>query len=264
MSLTPHGPGFSFLDSFADTSKFSIDSIFSNSLNETRYFCVYLPKGFSSAKKYPVVYATDGQIITKEGYIKHIDSLIENHIAQPFVLIGAYSNEKIVEGEMFEYRNYEYVETITSSKDSSLNTLYKKHMLFFLNELIPLCEKKYSLLTSPKYRTFYGVSNGAAFGATLCFEHPKIFKNFILCSVAGISNSINQYLNNINNDFSKYDLSYYIAFGKSESDYELNNLQKFLTAKKVPFKTIVYDGAHERKLWQYYFTKYIVETEKMN
>ena len=135
-------------------------------------------------------------------------------------------------------------------------------MLFFLNELMPLCETKYSLSESPKYRTFYGVSNGAAWGTTFCFEHPGVFRNFILCSVAGISTSINLYLSKINNDFSKYDLSYCIAFGKSEPDYELNNIQNFLTNKKVPYKTIVYDGGHERKYWQYYFTHYIAEIEK--
>jgi predicted alpha/beta superfamily hydrolase len=77
-------------------SKFLIDTLQSRYMNEPRVICIYLPKDYSDSVQYPVVFATDGQMITDGRYRALLDSLIDRKIIPPIILAGAYSNEKPV------------------------------------------------------------------------------------------------------------------------------------------------------------------------
>ena len=73
-------------------SKYYTDSIYSNSLSEYRKHNVYLPKGFNSKNNYPIVYATDGNNIEGNNFIKKpLDSLINNKIIKPIIYIESQS-----------------------------------------------------------------------------------------------------------------------------------------------------------------------------
>jgi enterochelin esterase-like enzyme len=240
----------------SDTSRYFVDSFYSSSLKENRKFSVYLPAGYNKSKKYPVIYASDGQILETGGYRASIDSLIAKKIIPPLVMIGAYSNERAIPGDFLEYRNYEYVKSMHSKADSLLNERYQQHLDFFVDELMPYCEGKYSVSKKQKDKIFYGFSNGAALGVTAGLEEGGLFNNYILCSIAGITNSLEQYFNStvINK---KQSFHYYIAFGKKEPDFEINSFKEYLDKKHISYDLVLYEGGHERVQWKHYFIEFL-------
>ena len=98
-------------------SKYYTDSIYSNSLSEYRKHNIYLPKGFSPNKSYPIVYATDGNDIKDNSFIdKTLDSLINNNIINPIIYVESHSNRKIADSSgtigngkkyYLSYRNFD-------------------------------------------------------------------------------------------------------------------------------------------------------------
>ena len=120
-------------------SYIKLDSINSEFLGEYRKVVTYLPKDYDSVKKYPIIYAPDGQIILESDYKSLLDSLISQKKIPPLVLIGAYSNETVV-GKNLTLRNYEYVKK--SRNEPQYGELYDKHLSFFLYELKEYLDNK--------------------------------------------------------------------------------------------------------------------------
>ncbi|MDQ7918219.1 alpha/beta hydrolase-fold protein [Mesonia sp. MT50] len=170
------------------TSKFFTDSIYSEHLNEYQKHNVYLPKGFDRDKNYSIIYGTDGNKNLENSSIKkNLDSLIENHIIKPIIYIGSHSNDKIADSTSvrdndgnkiyLHYRNFEYVEQdYLELINPNLADRFKNHMLYFKDELIPQVEEKLNPNSTKKDRLFYGVSNGAGFGANLLNKPVVHFK----------------------------------------------------------------------------------------
>jgi enterochelin esterase-like enzyme len=141
MELTLVSIVFSTVNARAQTnvakSLFITDTVYSHYLKEPRLINVYLPGNYSPSNKYPVVYATDGQIIATGNYVNILDSLIENKLISPIILVGVYSNEKEEKGSNYvSYRQYEYIET-WGENDSVLGNRFENHLHFFVNEIIP-------------------------------------------------------------------------------------------------------------------------------
>jgi len=147
-----------------------LDSIYSKNLEQYRSFYVYLPPKYSKKVKYPVVYATDGQILSDSLCFDRMDSLIEHKIIKPFIMVCVFSNEKKVENDFLEYRNYEYLKSYSNSKRIDNKHLFNAHLKFFVEELLKFTEEKYSISTKFEERSMYGFSNGAAFCLALSFE----------------------------------------------------------------------------------------------
>jgi len=157
------------------------DTIQSKYLKEDRIISIYFPKNYSNLMEYPVIFATDGQIITDGKYNILLDSIIENKIIPPIILIGIYSNEKPATSNS-EYRNYEYIESWSNKKDTILGCRFENHLSFFIKEVIQYIENQYSVTKNRENRMFYGCSNGAGFGITLLFKHPELFSNYLCFS----------------------------------------------------------------------------------
>jgi enterochelin esterase-like enzyme len=84
-------------------SKYYTDSIYSKSLSEYRKHNVYLPQNFNKQIKHSIIYATDGSSISADDALKKtLDSLIENKIIKPLILIESYANSKIAETVHFK------------------------------------------------------------------------------------------------------------------------------------------------------------------
>lgn len=248
-------PVFVVACSFAGTaqSRFFKDSVFSKSLNEERFLTIYLPDGYnnSDSLKYPVIYTTDGQLIT-DSYRKLLDSLVANKLVKPFILIGSHSNETPA-GKGTELRNYDYL-----PGDPKIKSLYSNrfadHMQFFTNELVAYAETNYAVSKKPKERAFYGVSNGADFGVSLALAHPDQFKNFVLLSVfQGTKESFN---------WKKRDgLYFYLGYGLKEPSNvskEIVRMEKYLVKNQVPQTVVTWNGGHERSFWEQTFVKSIL------
>jgi len=234
-------------------SNYYTDSIFSNSLNEYRKHNIYLPKGFDRQKKYPIIYATDGNEI-EEGELKiQLDSLIDNHIIKPIIFIESFSNKKIVNSYISEnkkdtfyltYRNYEYMNRDWSNH--LLASRFENHMSYFKDELIPSVEKEFNQILQNNDRYFFGVSNGAGFGINLLNRYPELIGTYICFSIYGVKIKTLTWLKGV-----KYpDL--YIEYGDKEHLFLANDADVLKSKYKDLSSFInikVFEGGHEYKKW---------------
>ena len=237
-------------------SQFFTDSLFSSNLNEYRKITVYLPDEYKNSKIiYPVIYTTDGQSIT-DIYRKNIDSLIENKLAKPFILICSHSNEKPVGG--VAYRNLDY-KRMTYNPEFPLTIRFDQHMKFFTDELIQYAESNYRVSKEPDERTFYGTSNGADFGVSLAQDYPLLIKNFILFSVFNGTDGTFKW--------SKRDkLYFYLGYGLKEPAHvkeEAVRMEKYFIGHKISQTLVTWSGGHERKEWESTFVKALISLNQL-
>ena len=232
-----------------------LDSVYSKNLEQYRSFYVYLPPKYSKTVKYPVVYATDGQILTDSLYFDRMDSLIENKKLKPFIMISVFSNEKKVENDFLEYRNYEYLKSFANTKRIDNKHLFNAHLKFFTEELIKYTEEKYSITTKFRERYLYGFSNGAAFCLALSFEYPNLFGSYILPSMYGGDFAINELL--AKKDETKLLSKYYFSYGTKESYNEILLIKKLEKQKQINCTISKFNGGHERTKWAGEFLNYM-------
>jgi enterochelin esterase-like enzyme len=233
----------------------TLDSIYSKHLEQYRSFYVYLPKNYSRDTKYPVIYATDGQSLSDSLYFNIIDSLIDNNMVKPFIIIGVFSNEQKVENDFLEYRNYEYLESWSNSKLIDNKHLYKSHFKFFTEELISHIEEKYSVSKKFEERFMYGFSNGAAFCLSLSLKKPELFGSYILPSLVGGDYFINEYLQK--KETPKLLSKYYFSYGTKEPFNEIDIIKKFVKQKQINCTISKFKGEHERTKWAGEFLNYM-------
>jgi enterochelin esterase-like enzyme len=239
-------------------SRFFMDSLFSENLNEMRLLTIYLPDGYNSggAARYPVIYATDGQLLT-ESYRKNIDSLIGNQLVKPFVLIGSHSNEKPIGG--VEYRNLDY-KRMTYNPEFPLTIRFDQHMKFFTEELISDSESKYRISGEAEKRSFFGVSNGADFGVSLAEDHPELIKNFVLFSIFNGKGAVFKWKK-------KDGMYFYLGYGLKELEHvkkEMEHMENYCLQNNVSRTLVTWSGGHDRKEWESAFIKALIRLNKTN
>lgn len=178
-------------------SRMITETIYSEALGEERTCCVYLPENFDPDQTYPVVFATDGQVLLDGGYDTLLDELIEKGTIPPVVLIGAYSNENTVSDGM-ELRYYEYIDSddATSrsdadaaggaSADPRIAGRFHHHLSYFTSELRDSIFTEYAIRPDTRKILFYGCSNGGDYGLTLYTTQPgELFTDYICLSPVG-------------------------------------------------------------------------------
>lgn len=245
-------------------STFFTDSIYCNYLGEYRKHNVYLPKGFDSIIKYPIIYATDGgtSLTDKKAVL---DSLIAHKIIKPIIFVASFSNPKIADSTStkygdgrkayLDYRNFEYVDRKPDrAEDSLLVHLFINHKSYFTSELIPQIEKKYNQNLKREDRYFYGVSNGAGFGASLLNSHPDLLGTYLCFSTFGGDIQTNVWQENV--AYPKLYLYYGTEefFLKDDADF----LQAKYTERNLPIEVKEYEGGHKDKFWSKEFIGIIV------
>lgn len=244
-------------------SKFYTDSIYSKKISEYRKHNIYLPKGFVKSKKYPIIYATDGNNKITE-MKETLDSLINNNIIKPIIFVASFSNNKIADSTSMKtasgekiylpYRYFEYVNQASMiTKDSLIRKRFQNHMSYFVDELIPQFEQKFSQYLNKKDRYFYGVSNGAGFGIDLLYMYPNLIGSYICLSAYGDDIQTNNWNKNINYP------NLYLQYGSEES--HLKEYADFLESKYKELNLFieikVFDGGHNNKYWSNEFIEVI-------
>jgi enterochelin esterase-like enzyme len=247
-------------------SDFFTDSIYSKHLNEYRKHNVYLPHGFEIGKNYPIIYATDGNKIKGESFYKEtLDSLIQNEIIKPIILILSHSNKKIADSTTVKrgdgsksylaYRNFEYINDYAStSKDSLLANRFNNHMKYFNEELISNVEDELNQNINKEDRYFYGVSNGAGFGLSFLNNHPNTIGTYLCFSTFG---------GNIQSNIWKENIEYpklYLEYG-NEEPFFLKEDAEFLKSKYEKLNLFAnineFNGGHDYRKWNEKFTEII-------
>lgn len=239
-------------------SQFYIDSIYSKNLEEYRKHNVYLPKGFNIEKKYPIIYATDGSEQIENNFFKRVlDSLIQNDIIEPTIYIGSHSNSKIADSTnskagdgkkiLLQYRNFEYVEqSDLETYMPNLADRFINHMLYFTDELIPQVEQTLHQNNDRKDRIFYGVSNGAGFGANLLNKYPEIIGTYVCYSTLGSNVERNNW------DENKAYPNLYLQYGNEESfifKLEAEDLKDKYDELNLFCELKSFDGGHDYEKW---------------
>jgi enterochelin esterase-like enzyme len=231
----------------AEESRIEHFTFYSKSLGELRELTVYLPENFKSEDSYNVIFCTDGQFIN-EKYKTKLDSIFSVKNTYPFVIVGANSNEKLIPNSYFEYRNFEYIENM-SSDDSDLNSRFERHMNFFVHEIDEYLKEELMLKINSKY--FYGVSNGAGCGVSISKYYPELFSKYILYSMAG------ENYKNLRWHLDNYPF-FIIRYGNKEMKPLIKNNKKFSKyLSKNHYKHIFesYNGGHQREDWLNQFIK---------
>lgn len=238
-------------------SVFLIDSIFSSHLNEYRKHNIYLPQDFNSEKKYPIIYATDGNSnITDKKEV--FDSLIEAKTIKPFIFVASFANGKIGDSTsttrgdgsqlLLTYRYFEYVKQ-TFTEDNiypHLEDRFENHMAYFSRELIPKIESKYHQKPKKENRYFYGVSNGAGFGLSLLNHNPELIGTYLCFSTFGGDIQTNTW--DVNTNYPNL----YLRYG-SDEPFFLKEDAEFLKSKFKDANSFIdvktFQGNHNDQFW---------------
>lgn len=242
---------FSFLSLRAQQSgRFVVDSIQSEALDHVRKVSIYLPPFFDPNREYPVILATDGQIIEENNYARTLDSLIAGKWIEPCILIAPFSDETPVNG--VTVRNLEY--SVPGEGNEIAESYFTNHLRFFTQELKDTILKKYAVKVRMPF-LFYGCSNGGDYGLFLYGRKEPLFDTYICLSPVNTPDESFKYNANAR---------LYVAYGDKELEFPFGinlvglqeEMQKY-TAKNVTIKS--YKGGHERGKWMDSFCTFIKE-----
>lgn len=126
-------------------------------------YSVYLPKGYSTSRKYPVIYVTDGYEYLHErlgNMATILDNLIEDKKIEPVVAVFV-----------------DHREPVNRSNNRRMTELAMnpKYLTFFSDEFVPFIESAYSVSGDPKERAILGTSMGGLTSAYFGFTKPGVF-----------------------------------------------------------------------------------------
>lgn len=150
----------------------------SKALGGIRKVRVYLPPGHDRAKRYPVIYSTDGNDSASV-----LEPLITSGKMAPLIVVAATSGDYLGDRSKGydptkDLRSMEYL----TGEDAER---YSKHEKFFCDELRAWAETEFGASGSPADRAIFGCSNGARFAVDMGVRHPDLYGHVIAFSVAG-------------------------------------------------------------------------------
>ncbi|MGA9511162.1 MAG: alpha/beta hydrolase family protein [Candidatus Sulfotelmatobacter sp.] len=160
-------------------SRIECDVINSRILKYAVHYCVYLPASYDSAanknppQHYPVLYFLHGlgdneKTLFNNGGWTMLDDLRQQHKLGDFLIVAP-------EGRRSFYIN---------SADGSV-----RYSDFFLQEFIPLIERKYRIAKGRSNRAITGISMGGYGALRFAFSHPEMFSAVSAQSAALITES---------------------------------------------------------------------------
>jgi enterochelin esterase-like enzyme len=153
----------------------------SKTLGLRRMLRVYTPPGYSSGRKYPVLYLQHGLGNTSTEWTQRakapiiVDNLLADHkIQQPFIIVFPSGNATATMAD----------EKQGDRTQESYGTPYQEDLL---KEIIPFVESDYSVYTDREHRALAGMSMGS--GQTLNIGLTNLDKFAWIASVAAAPNT---------------------------------------------------------------------------
>lgn len=148
-----------------------LDSLYSETLKESRKIYIQLPSSYSPEKKqkYPVVYILDGEIFLPT--VNNVLDYYSGGYMPEMVLVGISNNNN---------RTRDLTTSVIKSKYgvpfNEKNGEAEKFSQFIEKELIPYIEEKYNV---SNFRTLIGHSYGGLFAIYTLINHPALFANYL-------------------------------------------------------------------------------------
>jgi|GEM_PF-2780169 len=152
--------GFAQLRSSADTISYGyrVDTLYSDSLKETRYIKIALPEKFSPGKTYPVFFTLDEDWMF-EPVMVNVRQLTDAGIIPPSIVIGVHSNNRSKDLRMGSDGNF--------TKNS------RDFYHYLNNELFAYISKN---VTMPAFPILIGHSDAAVFSQKVLVQDDQPFR----------------------------------------------------------------------------------------
>lgn len=155
---------------------------------DARNVDIWLPPGYSSSKKYAVVYIHDGQMLfdssktwnKQEWKVDEVASkLQEKKSIKDFIVIGIWNNGEYRHSEYFAQRIIDSIPV--SLQKQIVNTYFKgtpladKYLKFIVDELKPYIDSNFSTQSDADNTFIMGSSMGGVISLYAICEYPHIF-----------------------------------------------------------------------------------------
>lgn len=251
----------------------------------SRNIDIWLPDGYSSQKKYAVLYMHDGQMLFdsaitwnhQEWKVDEVAAtLIKNKLVRDFIVVGIWNGGTTRHSDYFPQKPYEWLNA--TDKDTIIAQLQRagrtkngfqpvsdNYLRFIAKELKPYIDKQYSVYKDRGNTFIAGSSMGGLISLYAICEYPKVFGGAACLSThwIGIFSAEN---NPIPNAFFQY-ISHHLPNPKNHKlyfDYGDQTLDAFYPPiqKEVDhilitkgftersWKTIFFEGDdHSEKSW---------------
>jgi enterochelin esterase-like enzyme len=154
---------------------------------QSREIDVWLPPGYNTQNKYPVLYMQDGQMLFDSTKTwnhqaweidKTISELIHEGKINPCIVVGIWNNGKYRASEYFPQKALAFLskdgkrEMMSLMMDTSLADNYLK---FIVKELKPFIDSNFSTLASQQNTFIAGSSFGGLIALYAVCEYPSVF-----------------------------------------------------------------------------------------
>ena len=156
-------------------------------LNDTMTIDVWLPEGFDTDRRYPVLYMHDGQNLydantTWNHQSWEMDSaggrLIANGETDPFIIVGIHSDPSKRVSQLMPKRavaDAGLEELMTEVKLKGQKVLGDEYAAFVVNTLKPYIDAKFPTLSDLENTSVMGSSMGGLMSLYLICEYPEVF-----------------------------------------------------------------------------------------
>ena len=230
---------------------------------------VWLPEGYSTAKKYNVVYMHDGQMLfdstqtwnKKEWKVDEVFSqLIKDKKIERCIVVGIWNNGSERISEYFPNKIFNQLTEPTQKKLSEKYFNGKSangdnYLKFIVSELKPYIDKNFSTYDDKDHTFMMGSSMGGLISIYAISEYPAVFSGVACLSTAWLSSIEPNYeIPAATFDYLKQNMAspfghkIYMDYGTGESDkpYELTQTFVDLIAKGKGFN----DYSYMSKIYQ--------------
>lgn len=144
--------------------------ISSNVLGYDLQYRVYLPEGYEASQNLPVLFLVDGQVYLSRGRMPVIlDGLIGKGIIDPLVAVFVDARDP---------------NNLRSNRRNAQFLCNPDYLQFFVDELIPTIEERYSVADERSARTIMGLSFGATNAACFGIQGSAAFSGLAMQSPA--------------------------------------------------------------------------------
>ena len=215
----------------------------------TRNVDIWLPEGYSSSKKYNVIYMHDGQMLfdstqtwnKKEWKVDEVISqLINEKKIEDCIVVAIWNNGADRISEYFPTKIFDQLQETTRKKLSDKYCNGKQangdnYLKFVVTELKPYVDKNYSTRDDKDHTFMMGSSMGSLISIYAICEYPNVFGGVACMSTAWLSSiepnyeipaATFWYLKD--NLPSPFEHKVYMDYGTGESDKEYILTQSFI------------------------------------
>lgn len=149
----------------------SLDSVYSESLQEYRQLYVQLPANYepNEQKKYPVIFILDGEVLLPT--VNNVHSFYSGGFMPEAVLVGISNTHNRTRDLTTSQIKKKYGMPFNEENGGAAN-----FSNFIEKELIPFLEEKYPITN---FRTLIGHSYGGLFTIYTLINHPHLFANYL-------------------------------------------------------------------------------------